>query len=187
MPNWYSPLHACGMRHARCRRHWRRATPPCLRADLQVIGLAAGEPDFDTPAAIVEAGVQALRQGYTRYTPNTGTSALRKAICKKLKGKRGRRQLNAAYAAGHAAGCDLCRRRRAYVCGTWRKQARCAQRSIGSCARGLVGVCMHNCVPTREGICTARTSQTGKPAHVLSCFAHGTPRPAGRGPRTCLP
>ncbi len=29
---------------------------------------------------------QALRQGYTRYTPNTGTTALRKAICKKLKG-----------------------------------------------------------------------------------------------------
>jgi aspartate/methionine/tyrosine aminotransferase len=55
----------------------------------QVIGLAAGEPDFDTPSAIVEAGVEALRQGYTRYTPNTGTSALRKAICKKLLGKRG--------------------------------------------------------------------------------------------------
>ncbi|KAG2437246.1 hypothetical protein HXX76_005909 [Chlamydomonas incerta] len=52
---------------------------------IDVIGLAAGEPDFDTPAAIVEAGVAALRQGYTRYTPNTGTSALRKAICKKLK------------------------------------------------------------------------------------------------------
>lgn len=30
--------------------------------------------------------LQALRQGYTRYTPNTGTTALRKAICKKLKG-----------------------------------------------------------------------------------------------------
>lgn len=52
----------------------------------QVIGLAAGEPDFDTPAPIIEAGVRALREGYTRYTPNTGTSALRKAICKKLKG-----------------------------------------------------------------------------------------------------
>jgi aspartate/glutamate/aspartate-prephenate aminotransferase len=53
---------------------------------IDVIGLAAGEPDFDTPAEIVEAGVQALRQGFTRYTPNTGTTALRKAICKKLKG-----------------------------------------------------------------------------------------------------
>lgn len=52
----------------------------------QVIGLAAGEPDFDTPAPIVEAGVAALRAGYTRYTPNTGTTALRNAICHKLKG-----------------------------------------------------------------------------------------------------
>lgn len=33
---------------------------------------------FDTPAPIVEAGVEALHQGYTRYTPNPGTSALRK-------------------------------------------------------------------------------------------------------------
>lgn len=39
---------------------------------------------FDTPAPIVEAGIEALRLGYTRYTPNTGTSALRKAICAKL-------------------------------------------------------------------------------------------------------
>lgn len=55
---------------------------------LQVIGLAAGEPDFDTPAAIVEAGIQALRDGITRYTPNTGTAALRAAIANKLKGER---------------------------------------------------------------------------------------------------
>ncbi|KAI7836238.1 hypothetical protein COHA_009878 [Chlorella ohadii] len=54
-----------------------------------IIGLAAGEPDFDTPAPIVEAGVEALRQGYTRYTPNTGTSALRKAICAKLQQENG--------------------------------------------------------------------------------------------------
>jgi aspartate/glutamate/aspartate-prephenate aminotransferase len=53
---------------------------------LQVIGLAAGEPDFDTPAVIVEAGVEAIRTGITRYTPNAGTSALRKAICKKFQG-----------------------------------------------------------------------------------------------------
>jgi aspartate/glutamate/aspartate-prephenate aminotransferase len=53
---------------------------------LQVIGLAAGEPDFDTPAPIVEAGIQALRDGVTRYTPNTGTAPLRAAIAKKLKG-----------------------------------------------------------------------------------------------------
>ncbi|KAI3433551.1 hypothetical protein D9Q98_003362 [Chlorella vulgaris] len=54
-----------------------------------IIGLAAGEPDFDTPAPIIEAGVEALRLGYTRYTPNTGTSALRKAICAKLSSENG--------------------------------------------------------------------------------------------------
>ena len=50
-----------------------------------MIGLAAGEPDFDTPPTIVEAGVQAIRDGYTRYSPNTGTAELRAAVCKKLK------------------------------------------------------------------------------------------------------
>lgn len=54
-----------------------------------MIGLAAGEPDFDTPAVIAEAGIQAIREGYTRYTPNTGTSELLKAICKKLKEENG--------------------------------------------------------------------------------------------------
>ena len=58
-------------------------------ACAQVIGLAAGEPDFDTPDEIVEAGIEALRDGFTRYTPNTGTSNLRKAIVNKLKGQIG--------------------------------------------------------------------------------------------------
>jgi aspartate/glutamate/aspartate-prephenate aminotransferase len=56
---------------------------------VDVIGLAAGEPDFDTPAPIVEAGVEALRRGMTRYTPNTGTAALRRAICAKLLAENG--------------------------------------------------------------------------------------------------
>ncbi|KAI8469561.1 MAG: pyridoxal phosphate-dependent transferase [Monoraphidium minutum] len=56
---------------------------------IDVIGLAAGEPDFDTPDEIVEGGIEALRDGFTRYTPNTGTSALRAAIVKKLKDENG--------------------------------------------------------------------------------------------------
>ncbi|KAK3278876.1 Aspartate aminotransferase, cytoplasmic isozyme 1 [Cymbomonas tetramitiformis] len=56
---------------------------------VPVIGLAAGEPDFDTPAPIIEAGIRALREGYTRYTPNAGTAALRRAICEKLKADNG--------------------------------------------------------------------------------------------------
>jgi bifunctional aspartate aminotransferase and glutamate/aspartate-prephenate aminotransferase len=56
---------------------------------VDIIGLAAGEPDFDTPAPIIEAGIDALRKGITRYTPNTGTSALRQAICTKLESENG--------------------------------------------------------------------------------------------------
>ena len=56
---------------------------------VDIIGLAAGEPDFDTPAPIIEAGIDALRRGITRYTPNTGTTALRQAICDKLTSENG--------------------------------------------------------------------------------------------------
>ena len=58
-------------------------------AGQDVIGLAAGEPDFDTPAAIVEAGCDAIKNGFTRYSPNTGTADLRAAVCKKLKEENG--------------------------------------------------------------------------------------------------
>ncbi len=53
-------------------------------AGHDVIGLGAGEPDFDTPAHITEAGVQAAQQGQTRYTPVDGTPALKAAIVDKL-------------------------------------------------------------------------------------------------------
>ncbi|KAK9840550.1 hypothetical protein WJX81_000725 [Elliptochloris bilobata] len=56
---------------------------------VDVIALAAGEPDFDTPAAILEAGQEALRKGITRYTPNTGTAPLRAAIVRKLQEENG--------------------------------------------------------------------------------------------------
>jgi aspartate aminotransferase len=45
-----------------------------------VIDLSAGQPDFDTPEFIAEAGIQGIREGHTRYTPTPGTPALRKAI-----------------------------------------------------------------------------------------------------------
>ncbi|XVE86737.1 hypothetical protein DITRI_Ditri18aG0057700 [Diplodiscus trichospermus] len=59
------------------------------QAGVPVIRLAAGEPDFDTPAVIAEAGINAIREGYTRYTPNAGTLELRTAICHKLKEENG--------------------------------------------------------------------------------------------------
>ena len=57
-----------------------------MKADgIDVIGFAAGEPDFDTPVNIRNAMKEALDQGMTRYTPVAGTLALRKAICEHLR------------------------------------------------------------------------------------------------------
>jgi len=50
-----------------------------------VIGLGAGEPDFDTPQHIIDAAIKAMQDGKTRYTPVPGTPELRQAICDKLK------------------------------------------------------------------------------------------------------
>ncbi|MGR3485682.1 MAG: pyridoxal phosphate-dependent aminotransferase [Paracoccaceae bacterium] len=56
-----------------------------LRAQgRDVIGLGAGEPDFDTPAHIAEAGIAAIRHGQTRYTAVDGTPALKRAIAEKF-------------------------------------------------------------------------------------------------------
>ena len=54
-------------------------------AGRDIIGLGAGEPDFETPDNVKEAGIRAIREGDTRYTPIPGTMALREAICGKLK------------------------------------------------------------------------------------------------------
>ena len=52
---------------------------------LDVISLGAGEPDFDTPAHIIEAAKAAMDGGKTRYTPVNGTMELRQAVCEKFK------------------------------------------------------------------------------------------------------
>ncbi len=49
-----------------------------------IIGLGAGEPDFDTPAHIAEAGIEAIRKGYTRYTNVDGIVELKDAIIRKF-------------------------------------------------------------------------------------------------------
>lgn len=49
-----------------------------------IISLALGEPDFDTPAHIIDAMVDAARRGATHYTANKGIVELRQAICDKL-------------------------------------------------------------------------------------------------------
>jgi aspartate aminotransferase len=52
---------------------------------VDIINLSLGEPDFDTPDNIKAACKQALDKGDTKYTPVSGTKALREAICRKLK------------------------------------------------------------------------------------------------------
>lgn len=56
---------------------------------IDVVGFGAGEPDFDTPDYIKEAAMQAIMQGFTKYTPAAGTISLRKAIANKLKVENG--------------------------------------------------------------------------------------------------
>ena len=59
------------------------------RAGRDVIGLAAGEPDFDTPANIQAAGIDAIRGGKTRYTAVDGIPELKQAIVAKFKRENG--------------------------------------------------------------------------------------------------
>ncbi len=74
-----------------------RAVPPSgirrffdiLATMDDVISLGVGEPDFDTPREIVEAGVESLREGRTHYTSNYGTVELRKALAEHLERRYG--------------------------------------------------------------------------------------------------
>src|ERR1700753_1122995 len=54
-------------------------------AGRDVIGLAAGEPDFDTPENIKQAAYKAIASGETKYTDVAGTPALRRAVAAKFK------------------------------------------------------------------------------------------------------
>ena len=57
-----------------------------MKADgIDVIGFGAGEPDFNTPKNIQEAGIKAIQEGLTRYTAASGIAELKDAIVKKFK------------------------------------------------------------------------------------------------------
>jgi len=56
---------------------------------IEIISLCAGEPDFDTPEHIREAGIEAIRAGQTRYTQVAGLRTLREAIAAKFKQENG--------------------------------------------------------------------------------------------------
>ena len=56
-----------------------------LAADMpECISLGVGEPDFKTPWAVREAGIESLEHGRTRYTANAGLKELRAEICRYL-------------------------------------------------------------------------------------------------------
>ena len=62
------------------------ARAAALRAEgKDVIGLGAGEPDFDTPDHIKQAAIEAINNGQTKYTPVDGTASLKQAVIDKFK------------------------------------------------------------------------------------------------------
>jgi aspartate/methionine/tyrosine aminotransferase len=54
-----------------------------------IIHLEIGEPDFDSPAGVIQAGAEALRSGHTHYTPAAGIAPLREAIAEHIASTRG--------------------------------------------------------------------------------------------------
>ncbi len=58
-------------------------------AGKDIVGLGAGEPDFDTPDHIKEAAIKAIRGGFTKYTAVDGTPGLKRAIVEKFKRENG--------------------------------------------------------------------------------------------------
>ena len=59
------------------------------RQGKEIIHLEIGEPDFDTPKNVVDAGVEALRKGWTHYGPSAGLPELRQAIAEDVSRSRG--------------------------------------------------------------------------------------------------
>ena len=52
---------------------------------VDVVGFGAGEPDFNTPENVCNAGIEAIKTGFTKYTPASGTNELKAAISRKFK------------------------------------------------------------------------------------------------------
>ena len=81
-----SPLSSCVMRISESPTLAITAKAAKLKSEgKDIIGLAAGEPDFDTPAFIKKAAIEAINNGLTKYTAVTGMPSLKKAVVKKLR------------------------------------------------------------------------------------------------------
>lgn len=66
------------------------AKAKAMKADgIDVVSFGAGEPDFNTPEAIQQVGIDTIKKGLTRYTPASGIVELKTAICNKLKRENG--------------------------------------------------------------------------------------------------
>ena len=62
------------------------AKAKAMKADGEdVISFGVGEPDFNTPEHIVEAAIDALEKGHTKYTPSSGLMELRRSVCEKFR------------------------------------------------------------------------------------------------------
>lgn len=64
-------------------------TKELVAQGVDVISFGVGEPDFDTPDHIKAAAIDAIKRGFTKYTPSSGIMELRQAICAKLKADNG--------------------------------------------------------------------------------------------------
>ena len=52
---------------------------------IDVVDFGVGEPDFDTPENVKQAGIKAIQSGFTKYTPAGGTDELKEAVIEKFK------------------------------------------------------------------------------------------------------
>lgn len=75
---------------------------------VDVINMSVGEPDFNTPDAIKEAGKQAIEDNWSRYSPVPGYPALRKAIVEKLKRENGLEFTEAQISVSNGAKQAVC-------------------------------------------------------------------------------
>lgn len=64
-------------------------TKELVAQGLDIVNLSVGEPDFGTPEAAGQAAIEAIKAGFTKYTPVPGINDLRKAIARKLKEENG--------------------------------------------------------------------------------------------------
>lgn len=56
-----------------------------MKDGQDIVSFGVGEPDFDTPEHIKEAAIQAIREGFTKYTPVSGIDGLREAVAFRFK------------------------------------------------------------------------------------------------------